>query len=107
MKAASDTVQFSACTALTLSKQSNRVAGRLLTAANAIKFPVVSWFISRLRSFGAENTGHAEGIRYDPTCETHTHVADDRLACDRRIASDYLDLDLDRSLANRPSAKAR
>jgi hypothetical protein len=34
-------------------------------------------------------------------------MADDRPACDHRIVSDYLDLDLDWPLANRPSAAHR
>ena len=41
----------------------------------------------------------AEGTRYDPTCEAHTRLADDRPAGDRRIGGDYRYLDLDWSLA--------
>lgn len=37
----------------------------------------------------------AEGTRYDPTCEAHTRLADDRPAGDRRIGGDYRYLDLD------------
>ena len=32
-----------------------------------------------------------EVARYDPTCEAHTHMADDRRAGDRHIAGDYRD----------------
>ena len=41
------------------------------------------------------------GARYDPTCEAHTYLADDRRAGDRHIAGDYWNRDRyrDRSLA--------
>ena len=34
-----------------------------------------------------------EVARYDPTCEAHTHMADDRRAGDRHIADDYWNRD--------------
>ena len=78
----------------------------LLAAAIAIKFPIVSWFIP-VCALSEQKTRTARRARSDPTYEAHTHMADDRPACDRRILSDYLDLDLDWSLANRPSAAHR
>ena len=70
----------------------------LLAAAIAIKFPIVNWFIP-VCALSEEITRTARRARSDPTYEAHTHMADDRPACDRRIVSDYLDLDLDWPLA--------
>ena len=56
---------------------------------------------------GTDHTGRG-GASYDRTSEAHARVVNDRPACDRRIASDYLDLGLDWSLAtnlSRPSAR--
>ena len=78
----------------------------LLAAAIAIKFPIVNWFIP-VCALSEQKTRTARRACSDPTYEAHTHMADDQPACDRRILSDYLDLDLDWSLANRPSAAHR
>jgi hypothetical protein len=52
---------------------------------------------THLRSSGTRRAWRR--TRYDPTCETHTRLADDRPAFDRRIGGDYGDRDLDCSLA--------
>lgn len=61
---------------------------------------------THLPSSGTENTGRG-GASYDPTCEANAPVAKHRPACDRRIAGNYLDLDLDWSPATKPEPAER
>ena len=57
---------------------------------------------TRLPPSGTDHTGRG-GASYDRTSEAHARVVNNRSACDRHIASDYLDLGLGWSLATNGS----